>query len=381
MDFGLTAEQGKRLDELTGAVRDRLAADRPPGAADGSPRDRWRVAARLGLTGLCLPEEHGGGGLGALDTALCLEAATRGGAETGLAFAIAAHLLACGVPIRDFAAEPTRAELLTGLASGELVAANAMTEDEAGSDVSRLTTTAVRDGDGWRLDGVKSFVSNGPIADVLVTYAVTDPAAGYLGITAFAVPANSPGVTVGPPLAKLGLHGCQAGRVEFAGCRVPDRYRLGEEGSGSAVFQHSMDWERACLFGIYLGAMAEQLQRVIRHAGQRRQFGRSIGDFQAVSHRIAGMKQRLEAARLLLYRACWALDQDTDDRVAAAALSKVAVSEAAVANGLDAIHLFGAAGYLAPTGIEAGLRDAIPAAIFSGTTEIQRDIIAREVGL
>jgi clorobiocin biosynthesis protein CloN3 len=374
MDFGLTAEQGKRLDELTGAVRERLTTD-------GPPRDRWRVAAGLGLTGLCLPAEHGGGGLGALDTALCLEAATRGGADTGLAFAIAAHLLACGIPIRDFAAEPTRAELLTGLANGELVAANAMTEDEAGSDVSRLTTTAVRDGAGWRLDGVKSFVSNGPIADLLVTYAVTDPAAGHLGITAFAVPRHSPGVTVSPPLEKLGLHGCQAGRVEFAGCRVPDRYRLGDQGSGSAVFQHSMGWERACLFGIYLGSMEEQLRRAIRHAGQRRQFGRNIGDFQAVSHRIAGMKQRLEAARLLLYRACWALDRDTDDRMAAAALSKVAVSEAAVANGLDAIHLFGAAGYLVPTGIEAGLRDAIPAAIFSGTTEIQRDIIAREVGL
>nr|MDT0661776.1 acyl-CoA dehydrogenase family protein [Micromonospora sp. DSM 115978] len=379
MDFGLTADQRKRLDELSGAVRDRLGGGTVP--AEPASRDRWQAAAGLGLTGLCLPTEQGGGGLGALDTALCLEAAAAAGLDTGFTFGIAAHLLACAVPIRDFGDGPVRVELLAGLAAGDLIAANAMTEDGAGSDVSRLATTAERDGDGYRLNGVKSFVSNGPIADVFVTYAVTDPAAGYLGITAFAVPRELAGLSVSPPLEKLGLHGCLAGRVEFVDCRVPDRYRLGDEGGGSAIFQHSMGWERACLFGVYLGAMAEQLQRVIRHAQQRRQFGRSIGDFQAVSHRIAVMRQRLVSARLLLYRACWALDRDTDDRVEAAALSKVAVSEAAVANALDAVHLFGAAGYLGPTGIEAGLRDAVPAAIFSGTTEIQRDIIAREVGL
>jgi len=377
MDFGLTADQRKRYGDILGSAR-RL--HRPP-SASGSHADRgaWRAAAELGLTGLCLPEEHGGGGLGALDMALCLEAATAGGADTGLVFGVAAHLLACGIPISNFADREVRADLLRGMAATPLIAANAMTEDGAGSDVSRLSTTAVPDGDAYVLNGVKSFVSNGPLADVFLAYAVTDRTAGYLGLSAFAVPADLAGITVGPPLAKMGLHGCAAARVEFSGCRVPARYRLGREGQGSAIFQGSMGWERACLPAIYLGVLDGQLRRCAAHARQRRQFGRDIADFQAISHKLAIMKQRLESARLLLYRACWLLDDGSEDAAVPAALSKVAVSEAAVASGLDAIQIFGAAGYLTESGIEQQLRDAVPSAIFSGTTQIQREMIAREV--
>jgi clorobiocin biosynthesis protein CloN3 len=377
MDFGLTADQRKRYGDILGSAR-RL--HRPP-SESGSYADRgaWRAAAELGLTGLCLPEEHCGGGLGALDTALCLEAATAGGADTGLVFGVAAHLLACGIPISNFTDREVRADLLRGMAVKPLIAANAMTEDGAGSDVSRLSTTAVPDGDAYVLNGVKSFVSNGPLADVFLAYAVTDRTAGYLGLSAFAVPADLAGITVGPPLAKMGLHGCAAARVEFSGCRVPARYRLGREGQGSAIFQGSMGWERACLPAIYLGVLDGQLRRCAAHARQRRQFGRDIADFQAISHKLAIMKQRLESARLLLYRACWLLDDGSEDPTAPAALSKVAVSEAAVASGLDAIQIFGAAGYLTESGIEQQLRDAVPSAIFSGTTQIQREMIAREV--
>jgi clorobiocin biosynthesis protein CloN3 len=377
MDFGLTADQRKRYGDILGSAR-RL--HRPP-SASGSHADRgaWRAAAELGLTGLCLPEEYGGGGLGALDTALCLEAATAGGADTGLVFGVAAHLLACGIPISNFADREVRGDLLRGMAATPLIAANAMTEDGAGSDVSRLSTTAVPDGDAYVLNGVKSFVSNGPLADVFLAYAVTDRTAGYLGLSAFTVPADLAGITVGPPLAKMGLHGCAAARVEFSGCRVPARYRLGREGQGSTIFQGSMGWERACLPAIYLGVLDGQLRRCAVHAKQRRQFGREIGDFQAISHKLAIMKQRLESARLLLYRACWLLDDGSEDPAVPAALSKVAVSEAAVASGLDAIQIFGAAGYLTESGIEQQLRDAVPSAIFSGTTQIQREMIAREV--
>jgi clorobiocin biosynthesis protein CloN3 len=377
MDFGLTADQRKRCGDIHDSAG-RL--HRPPAAAGRhAGRDTWRVAAELGLTGLCLPENHRGGGLGALDTALCLEAATSGGADTGLLFGIAGHLVACGIPVARFAGADVRADLLAAMAAEPLIAANAMTEDGAGSDVSRLSTTARPDGDAYVLNGVKSFVSNGPVADLLVTYAVTDPAAGYLGISAFAVPADLPGITVGPPLAKMGLHGCAAARVEFTDCRVPARYRLGREGQGSAVFQDSMAWERACVPAIYLGVMDAQLHQCAAHARQRRQFGRDIAGFQAVSHMLATMKQRLEGARLLLYRACWLLDDPSDDATVPAALAKVAVSEAAIANGLDAIQIFGALGYLTEHGIEQQLRDAVPSTIFSGTTQIQREMIAREV--
>jgi len=380
MDFDLTAEQRKLYDETLAAVRDRLPGQ--PRATAGAHFDRseWRVAAELGLTGLCLPIEHGGQGLGALDTALALEAFGRGCSDTGLVFGVAAHLLACAVPIRDFGAPGERDRLLSGLAAGDLIAANAMTEDDAGSDVGRLSTKATADGDGYMLDGEKSFASNAPLADLFVTYAVTDPAAGFLGTTAFVVPAGDPNVEVGEPMAKMGLWGCPAGRVRFAGCRVPGSAVLGRRGQGGRVFQHSMGWERACLFGLYLGVLQEQLDRCVAHARDRRQFGSPIGAFQAVSHRIATMSQRLVAARLLLYRACWLLDEGRDHR-SAAAMSKIAVSEAAVANGVDAVQIFGGSGYLWSTGIERQLRDAVPATIFSGSNEIQRELLAREAGL
>jgi clorobiocin biosynthesis protein CloN3 len=380
MDFDLSEAQRKRYEEVLAGVREQMSTDPNGGSRLPFSRMEWSNAARLGVTGLCLPIEYGGGGLGSLDTALCLEAFAEGGADTGLAFAVGAHLLACAVPVRDFGSGSVHAELLEGMVNGELIAANAMTEDDAGSDIGALGTTVVRDGGEYVLNGVKSFVSNAPVADVFVVYGTSDPNAGFLGQTALAVPRHLPGITVGEPFAKMGLHACPAGRVEFSGCRVPVRYRLGEEGQGSVIFQHSMVWERSCLFAIYLGQMRRQMDSCVAHAKQRRQFGRPIGTFQAVSHRIATMTQRLESASLLLYRACWLLDQGRADP-AATAMSKLAVSEATVANSLDAIQIFGGSGYLASANVEAHLRDSVPSVIFSGTTDIQREIIVNRAGL
>lgn len=381
MEFDLAPEQLKRCEEIRAAVSASL-----PGRARDEPtahftREEWMIAARLGLTGLCLPERYGGGGLGALDTALCLEAFGAACRDTGLVFGVAAHLLACAVPVRDFASGPARDELLPGLADGSLIAANAMTEPGAGSDTGLLSTAARPDGAGhYVIDGVKSFASNAAVADLLVTYAVSDPHGGFLGLSAFAVPRSQQGITVAEPMAKMGLWGCPASQIRFESCRVPASCRLGEEGHGALIFQRSMLWERSCLFALYLGLMERQLTDCTGHARSRRQFGRPLGGFQAVSHRIADMRLRLEAARLLLYRACWLIDQGRE-QASAAALAKVAVSQAAVSNGLDAVQIFGGSGYLMAAGIEAQLRDSVPSGIFSGTTEIQKEIIARETGL
>ncbi|GAA1216930.1 acyl-CoA dehydrogenase family protein [Prauserella alba] len=380
MDFELTDGQRDRCAELTASVRERLG-DTPPSTPDTEhTRRRWRVAGELGLTGLCLPGEYGGGGLGALDTALCLEAFGRACPDTGLAFGVAAHLLACCVAIRDFATESTAARLLPGLAKGELIAANAITEDGAGSDVGALAMKGTATADGYRLSGEKSFSSNAPVADVFVVYAVTDPSDGFLGTTGFVVPRETAGLTVGPAMAKLGLHGCPAGRVGLDDAEVPQCHVLGEPGQGALIFQHSMGWERACLFALYLGLMEEQLHRCVTHARRRRQFGRPIGEFQAVSHPLAEMRQRIDGARLLLYRACWLMDQGRAD-VAATSMAKLAVSEAAVANSVAAMQLFAGSGYLVGTGIEAQLRDCLPSTVFSGTSEVHRNIVARGMGL
>lgn len=379
MDFELSPAQRDRYNSVLTAVAERFASHEVTADPD-LVRIAWKAAASIGLTGLCLPAEYGGAGLGAMDTALSLEAFGHSCRDTGLVFAIAAHQLSCAVPVWEFGTAQAKKQLLAGMAAGELIAGNAMTEDEAGSDVGRIKTTAVRSGGGYVLDGEKSFVSNAPIADVFVTYAVTNPSAGFLGVSAFAVPRDLCGVIVSPPLSKMGLHGCLAARVRFDRCVVPAQFLLGAEGSGGAIFQHSMAWERTCLFAAYLGLMERQLAECVRHATTRRQFGRKIAGFQAVSHRIARMRQRLEGARLLLYRACWLLDQGRA-QVGEIAMAKTAVSEAAVANSIDAVQLFGATGYLTDTGIEQQLRDCLPTTIFSGTTDIQFELIAREAGL
>lgn len=367
------------LEPTLAAVRAAFDGPGRPRPAGPFTRDEWLRCGELGLLGLCAPVEAGGGGLGALETAYRVEAFGRGCPDMGLVFAACAHLFACVVPIAEFGSDATRGALLPALCSGRAVAANAMTEADAGSDSSAMTTKARHDGDGYVLTGEKSWASNAPAADVIVTYAVTDPSAGFLGVTAFAVDAHTEGVVVGGPFEKMGLASCPAGTVRFDECRVPESAVLGAEGQGAAIFQHSMDWERACLFASYVGRMDRLVEACVEHARTRRQFGRRIGEFQAVSHAIADMKLRLEASRLLLYRACARLDAG-EDATADIALSKLAVSEAAVRAAVDAVQIFGAAGYLAG-GVEAAVRDAVPSTLFSGTSEIQREMIAKGLGL
>lgn len=380
MDFALSGDQRKRYNGIITGVNEMCDIYGQPESPSYYSRSQWKAAAALGLTGLCLPNAQGGSGLGVLDTALCMEAFGRACPDTGLVFGIAAHLFACGVPVRDFASAEVRDQILPGMASGNLIGANAVTEQGAGSDLSAQNMMADRHDSYYVLNGEKTFSTNAPVADFFVTYAVTNKQAGFLGYTAFVVPRDFPGVEIGKPFAKMGLHSCPASAVRFNQCKVPDSYRLGEEGTGNTVFQRAMDWERTCLFAGYVGLMDTQSERCISHARNRRQFGHPISRFQAISHRIAIMKQRIEAARLLLYRACWLMDTEQDASLAIS-LAKVAVSESSVANSLDSVQIFGGDGYLSAGGIEQYLRDSVPTTIFSGTTEIQREIIAKELGL
>jgi alkylation response protein AidB-like acyl-CoA dehydrogenase len=381
MDFSWSETQKSLYRETLLFARNRLAqepAGEPGhGCAPGSAQ--WRAAGGHGLLGLSAPEEFGGAGLDALTTARVIEALGCG-AGMGLAFSISAHLFACVMPIAQHGNPELRRRLLPRLCSGELIGANAITEAEAGSDVFAIRARAERDGDGWVLNGVKSYVTNGPLADVTIVYAKTDPAAGYLGIGAFVVESDAPGFRFGQPFEKMGLRSAPIAPLYLDDCRVGAESMLGSEGAGAEVFRSSMQWERACLFAAYLGQMDRQLETVLTFARERRQFGKRLASFQAVSHRIADMKLRLESARLLLYKACWSFDQGCNATLDIS-LAKLAVSEAAVQSGLDAIQIHGGAGYATDLGIERELRDAIPATLFSGTSEIQRDLIARELGL
>lgn len=379
MEFGWTAAQRMRFEDTIAAVTEAFPPEERPGSGYFT-RKSWQRLGELGLLGLSVPTRYGGGGLGALDTARQVEALGHGCSHTGMVFGAGAHLFACAMPIAGFGTESAKERFLPGMCSGQLVAGNAMTEPEAGSDVARLAVTATAAPGGWLLNGEKSFVTNGPDADVFVTYATTDPKAGHLGTTGFVVARSAPGLTVGEPFEKMGLREVPAGGVRFTDCFVPDDQVLGEPGSGGGIFQHSMGWERACLFAGFLGLHDALIERCVAHVRGRRQSGRRISEFQAVSHRVAEMKLRAESARLLLYRACWEMDQGGPATMEIA-LSKLAVSEGLVAGALDAVRLFGGRGYAGADGIEAVLRDAVPTVIFSGTSDIQRNLVARELGL
>jgi alkylation response protein AidB-like acyl-CoA dehydrogenase len=381
MDFAWTASQREFYDGVLRFARahlnqDVLARDRERRFAAAE----WRRCGEFGLLGLCVPAEYGGSGFDHLSTALALEALGRGCEDMGLVFAVAAHTLAVARPIAEAGGDGLKRRVLPRLCSGEWIAANAITEAEAGSDVFALRTRSERVGDGYRLTGTKTYASNGPVADVFLVYAMTEPDRGYLGIDAFVVPRETPGVTVGQPIDKMGLHGCPAASLYLEEVEVGEADRVGPPCGGAAVFASSMMWERSCLFGSYVGMMERQLDRAVAYAAERRQNRRPIGRNQGVSHRIANMKLRLESARLLLYRACWLRDQG-EEAVTEVALAKLAISEAAVQSSIDAVQIFGAIGYSSELGIERMLRDAVPSTIFSGTSEVQRNLIASRLGL
>ncbi|WP_240661204.1 MULTISPECIES: L-prolyl-[peptidyl-carrier protein] dehydrogenase [unclassified Streptomyces] len=373
------------FDPQTRDMRDMVLrfARRELPATDGFDPDgfrrRWEAAGKQGLVGSSVPVAYGGSGLGAVEAAAMMEALGEGSQDTGFAFSVAAHLFAAVMPLVEFGTEQQKNRWLPPLCSGELIAAHGITEPGAGSDALSLETRARRDGDHYVLSGEKCFTTNAPVADLFVVQAATRDGGGFFGLTTFLVPASAPGLTVGRPYDKVGLRGSPMADVRFTDCPVPAANMLGSEGAGAVVFSTSMKWERTCLFGIYLGGMRRTLDSTLRHVREREQFGTAIGGFQAVSHRVVDMLARYETARLMLYRAARGIDTGSEDGIGPA-LAKLVVSEAAVQLGLDAIQLRGALGILDGEA-ESLLRDALPARIFSGTNEIQKNNIARELGL
>jgi alkylation response protein AidB-like acyl-CoA dehydrogenase len=381
MDFSWTAEQNRVYEQARDFAERRV--NPAVQGRDGAPyfgEQEWRLCGELGLLGSCVPERYGGRGHDALTVARVVEGFARGCNDMGLVFSACAHLLACAMPIADHAGEELKERVLPRLASGEWVGANAITEAEAGSDVFSLRSRAVRDGSRYLLTGTKTFVTNGPVADCFLVYASTEPTHGYLGITAFVVDVEAPGLTRGEHFDKVGLTGAPVCEVRLEDCPVDESNRVGPEGGGAAIFRSSMEWERACLFAQYLGVMDRQLDEVVAFAKRRRQFGKALGRHQAIAHRAAEMKLRLDTGRLLLHRACWMKSRGLESTLEVS-MAKLAISEAAVRSGLDAIQIFGALGIKAETHVASALCDAIPSTIFSGTSEIQRDLIARGLGL
>lgn len=343
-------------------------------------RQDWEACARFGVQGMPIPVEHGGLGLGLTSLIAVMEGLGYGCRDSGLLFSLNAHLWTNSIPILLYGTDEQRARYLPGLCDGSLIGANGASEPGAGSDIFSMRAVARRDGDTYILNGAKTFVTNAPVADLFVVYATIDPALGAMGVTAFVIERETAGLTIGNHLEKMGLRTSPMAEVILEDCRVPASARLGREGRGAEIFECSMEWERGCILGSFLGVMRRQLEQCIAHARSRKQFGQPVGKFQSVANRIVDMRVRLDTSRPLVYRIGRLKDQQRK-AVVEASVAKLYVSEALVASMLDAVQIFGGYGYMTEQQVERDLRDAVAGTIYSGTSEIQRTIIARGLGL
>ena len=378
--FDATKDQQALRDGLAPLLAELDAGHIERDAAAEFPREAWRHLAAAGLFALPFDEQYGGLGQCLTTTMYVLEGLGEGCRDAGLNFSACTHLVSVGVPLHRFGSEALKERFLPGVCTGEVIGAHAISEPDSGSDALAMRTRAVRDGDAYVLNGSKAFVSNGPVADVFTVYARTSDRPGPLSITAFLVDGDTPGLTRGRPLAKMGLRTSPLCELFLDDCRVPADRVIGRPGGGFLVLDHVMRWEILCSFVINAGEMKSRLDACVQYATTRTQFGQAIGTYQAVSHKIVDMATDVETSRRWLYetaRRMSAGENVTRD----SALAKLVTSEATVASALAAVQIFGGNGYMTEYGIESQLRNAVAGTIYSGTSETQRNRIAALLGL
>lgn len=383
ISFALSQEERSLGSEVERLARSVVS----PGAV---ARDRearfdpeiWRELAAFGLTGIGIPTTFGGSGAGVLSTCLALEAFQKGGGDSGLTFSLALHLALCAFPIWLFGTEEQRKKYLPRLCSGEWVGGYAVSEPAAGSDVTALETTASRVGDRYEVNGVKTFVGNGSIADVLLVLARTGSGAGPfgMGLTCLLIePKTTPGVLVEDDLDTCGYRSCPVSRIRFERVSVPASNRLGEEGKGfQKVALQCFDWERSVMIAPVVGEMERSFDECVKYSLQRKVRRQPIASLQMIQDKIAEMRSRLEAAKWAVYRVAWLQDQGLPHDVEGP-LAKHVVAEAAMSNAIQAVQIFGGLGYLRNSPVERTLRDAKLAAIGGGTQELQKLALAMAV--
>jgi alkylation response protein AidB-like acyl-CoA dehydrogenase len=381
MDFSLSEEQRELKAAAIAFARQELDQDLAKREDVGEfSAQAWRACARFGIQGLPVPAELGGGGADILTTVLVMEALGYGCHDNGLIFSLNAQMWSLELPLVKFGTPAQQQAYLPGLLSGDLVGVHAMTEPDSGSDAFSMRTRVERKGDHYVLNGTKLYITNAPVSDVVLVFAAHPGKPRLAGISAFLVDKKTPGFSVSRSLEKMGLRTSPMGEIALADCVVPAANRLGPEGAGMAIFNSSMEWERSCILASAVGTMQRQLEACVDYARARKQFGQAIGKFQSVANKVADMYLRVDAARLLIYQAAW-LGQQGKPALAQAAAAKLFTSEAFVASSLDAIQIHGAYGYMKESGIERDLRDAVASTIYSGTSEIQRVILSRMLGL
>lgn len=374
MDFTRTDEQRLVQETARSFAADVIA----PKAAEidrehRHPAEIVRQLGELGFMGIAVPERLGGGGLDNISYVLAMEEIARVCASTAVVMSVN-NSLVCD-PIMRYGSDDQHREWLVPLASGEKLGCFGLSEPDAGSDAAAQRTTAVRDGDGWVLNGTKNWITNAPVADVAVLFTMTDPSAGVRGITAFIVPMDTPGVATGTPDDKLGIRGSQTSQITLTDVRLGNDAVLGDVGGGFKVAMSTLDGGRIGIASQALGIARAALEDSLEYAAQREAFGLPILRHQAVGFKLADMATRLDAARLLTLRAAWLKDTGGSYQ-RAAAMAKVTASELANDAARDAIQIFGGNGYVTENAVERYFRDAKITEIYEGTSEIQRVVIA-----
>lgn len=344
------------------------------------PAAQWRLISESGLLGLPFDQEWGGLGQDLLTTMYVLEGLGYDCRDGGLNFSVSTHVVSTGIPIQRFGSPDLKSRYLPSICDGSLIGAHAITEPHGGSDAAGMRTMAVADGDHFVLNGQKSFISLGPVADVFLVYARTAPGSGPFGISVFVVDRDTPGFECGPAIDKMGLRTSPLGNLTFTDCRVPATNVVGRVGKGFLVLDYVMKWEILCSFAITLGAAQHRLGRCVEFARTRTQFGAPIACCQMIANKIVDMKIGIETAKRWLFDTAEKFLAGEDVMVDVA-IAKVLASQANLNAALDAVQIFGGRGYMTEHGIEKDLRDATGGTIYSGTTEVQRDKIARMLGV
>ena len=377
MDFSLTDHQKLIRD----TVRQFMEAEVRPlvkelEREEKFPLDLLTKIADMGCCGMLMPEEWCGPGLDTVSYVLMIEEVAR--VYTAMSTALGVTNSAVQIPLLQFGSEAQKQKYLKRLASGEILGSFCLTEAAAGSDAAGIQATAKRDGETYRLDGAKTWVTNGSVAGVYIVFAKTDPAAGGKGISVFLVEPTFPGFKIGRHEDKMGQRSSPSVEILFNDCQVPAANRIGDEGQGMRIALTALDGGRIGIAAQAVGLAQGALDESIKYARQRRAFGKTISDFQAIQWMIADMQTELEAARGLTYYAAWLKDSGKP-MGAAASKAKLYASEMANRVVYKAVQIHGSLGYSRETDVERMYRDARVITIYEGTSEVQRMIIAREL--
>jgi alkylation response protein AidB-like acyl-CoA dehydrogenase len=378
MDFSLSDHQKLVRD----TVRQFMENEVRPGVRQRDregrfPTEEIKKIAALGCCGMTTPEEWGGAGLETISYVLMLEEVAR--VDAAMATSLGVTNSAVQVPLLGFGSDAQKKKYLSRMASGETLGAFCLTEPQAGSDAAGIQARAVKCDCGYRLNGTKTWVTNGSVAGLFIIFAKTNPDAGGKGITAFLVEPNFKGFRVGRHEEKMGQLSSPSVEIVLNDCEVPSENRLGEEGQGLKIALSALDGGRIGIAALAVGLAQGALEESVKYAKQRRAFGKNIGDFQAIQWMLADMQTEIEAARSLVHYAAWLKDAHPGKMGASASKAKLYASEMVNRVVYKAVQIHGSVGYSRETDVERMYRDARVVSIYEGTSEIQRMIIARDL--